>query len=293
MVLAMSRPWLDPDSGIWYLRKRVPKDLQALVGREVYKVSRGTKDPNVAKQRHAKALADLEVRWANLRAGPSTLSEREAHTLAASVNEDWLARYSENPSEPTGWRTDLYSELWAKTAPWDMDRPIEQRFRDLAASLVSPARSQEEWCIRLADESLAHLGRRVDEAGRIRLARAVANAIQRASLTLERAAHGDYPVQLSHNENVGSDAPTILPSPAPSTAVTLSVATPTNLALTGLFEGWWKEAQVAGRKTSTHESYSHTIKNLIAFLSHDDATRVTGDGVDPICGPPPMQVLGL
>lgn len=47
------------------------------------KPSLQTRDPSEAKQRFAKALAELEARWANLRAGPKLLTEREAHQLAA------------------------------------------------------------------------------------------------------------------------------------------------------------------------------------------------------------------
>lgn len=49
--------------------------------------------------------------------------------------------------------------------------------------------------------------------------------------------------------------------------------------MTGLFDAWWREAQASGRKPSTHESYSNTVKSLIAFLKHDDATRITAEDV--------------
>lgn len=64
-------------------RKAVPEDLRKLVGKREEKVSLQTRDPAEAKVRHAKALAELEARWANLRAGPVPLTEREAHRFAA------------------------------------------------------------------------------------------------------------------------------------------------------------------------------------------------------------------
>jgi hypothetical protein len=70
MPLAMTRPWMHPKTGIYQLRKAVPKELPGLVGKREEKLSRDTRDPVLAKQRFAKALADLEVRWANLHAGP-------------------------------------------------------------------------------------------------------------------------------------------------------------------------------------------------------------------------------
>jgi hypothetical protein len=42
------------------------------------KQSLGTRDPNEAKRVHARALAELGERWANLRSGTRVLSEREA-----------------------------------------------------------------------------------------------------------------------------------------------------------------------------------------------------------------------
>jgi hypothetical protein len=43
MTLAMSRPWKHPNSGVYWLRKRVPDDLRALIGKREEKRSLGTK----------------------------------------------------------------------------------------------------------------------------------------------------------------------------------------------------------------------------------------------------------
>ena len=86
----------------------MPEELRALVGKREEKRTLGTKDPTEAKRLHAAALAELEAQWASLRAGPRTLSEREAHELAAPAYERWLATHRENPSEQTAWRTDLH-----------------------------------------------------------------------------------------------------------------------------------------------------------------------------------------
>jgi putative SOS response-associated peptidase YedK len=97
MPLAMSRPWKHPRTGVYYLRKGVPDDLRQLVGKREEKRSLETRDPVEAKRRHAEALADVEVRWANLRAGPKALTEREAHQLAVPVHDRWLRQYQEKP----------------------------------------------------------------------------------------------------------------------------------------------------------------------------------------------------
>ena len=45
MTLAMTRPWKHPKTGIFWLRKRVPKDLLLAVGRNEEKRSLATRDP--------------------------------------------------------------------------------------------------------------------------------------------------------------------------------------------------------------------------------------------------------
>ena len=113
MPLAMSRPWKHPNSGVYWLRKGVPEDLRALVGKREEKRSLQTRDPVEAKRRHAEALAEIEERWANLRAGPKALTEREAHQLAAVVHDRWLQQHADNPSQQTAWNVDLANRLFA------------------------------------------------------------------------------------------------------------------------------------------------------------------------------------
>jgi integrase len=66
------------------------------------------------------------------------------------------------------------------------------------------------------------------------------------------------------------------PSAAPTPA-TPSMAT--SVTLTGILEGWWREAKATGRKLSTYESYGNTVAGLVAFLSHDDAKLVTPEDI--------------
>ena len=112
MPLAMSRPWKHPKTGIYWLRKGVPEALRDVVGKREEKLSLQTRDPVEAKQRHAEALADIEKRWANLRAGPKSLAEREAHQLATVAYDNWLARYRDHPSQQTSWDVTLGDRLF-------------------------------------------------------------------------------------------------------------------------------------------------------------------------------------
>ena len=83
MALPMSRPYKHPDTGIYWLRKRVPDAIQPLIGKREIRRSLQTKDAAEAKRRHRDVLMELEAQWANLKTGPRTLSEREAHEMTS------------------------------------------------------------------------------------------------------------------------------------------------------------------------------------------------------------------
>ncbi len=44
MVLRMSRPTKHPRTGVYWLRKRVPADIEVLIGRQVITKTLGTRD---------------------------------------------------------------------------------------------------------------------------------------------------------------------------------------------------------------------------------------------------------
>jgi hypothetical protein len=77
MPLAMSRPWKHPNSGVYWLRKGVPEDLRALVGKREEKRSLGTRDPIEAKRKHSDT-SDCCSRYTGL-------------VLAGSRNRNWTS----------------------------------------------------------------------------------------------------------------------------------------------------------------------------------------------------------
>ena len=101
MTLSMTRPWKHPASGFYWFRKRVPDDLRRLIGRGEEKFSLGTRDPIEAKRLHALKLAEVEERWANLRAGqrsfkPDDIARESAASAGVlppiSLNETGMAQ---------------------------------------------------------------------------------------------------------------------------------------------------------------------------------------------------------
>jgi hypothetical protein len=193
MPLAMSRPWKHPKSGVYWFRKGVPEDLRKLVGKREEKRSLQTRDPVEAKRRHAEALAEIEGRWANLRAGPKALTEREAHQLAVAVHDRWLQQYMENPSEQATWDVNLADRLFA---PPRRLRSYNILDPDFDGSMDGDSRQisrMEKWCFEIADECTTAHGLLVDETSRRVLAGAIAAALRRASLTLLSLAKGFNP----------------------------------------------------------------------------------------------------
>lgn len=60
MFLSMARPHKHPKTGVYWFRKAVPRDLQALIGkREVLRTLK-TKDPAEARTLHAKVAAEID-----------------------------------------------------------------------------------------------------------------------------------------------------------------------------------------------------------------------------------------
>lgn len=280
MALAMARPWKHPDTGIFYLRRAVPADLRPLVGKREEKRTLGTRDPAEAKVRHVAELARLEERWARLRrrepagaqdvpsevapaAQPPTLSEQQAHERAAWLYRFWLDKHREAPGSQNFWPTELYADLWNETA-------ASQQFLILTeAQPTSHALSMEEqrrerlraWCLEQADDILALRDMHVDEVSRLRLARAVGAAVQRASLALQRLALGET-------------------SDAQFTPVErMTPATPTarkTVTFDELLKGWEKERKPTAK---TVYEWSREVRQLATFLEFDDASRVTPEDV--------------
>ena len=266
MPLAMSRPWKHPKTGIYQLRKVVPDDLRKLIGKREEKLSLQTRDPAEAKVRHAKALAELEARWANLRTGPKSLTEREAHELAIVAHDRWLEQHRDNPSQQAFWDIELGERAFApskRLTSAELDRLF-----DLTTIAVDDTATKifqlEEWCLQAADDCLSQRGFVVDDQSRRTLARAVAAAVQRASVTLSRMAKGEF-------------IASTLFSPAGMTPLS-PVPVPPQRAVSfqDLLDGWKAERRPVAK---TVYEWSRVIRELEKYLGHSDAHRVTGDNL--------------
>jgi hypothetical protein len=249
-------------AAVFWLRKGVPGDLRELVGKREEKRSLRTRDPVEAKRRHAEALAELEGRWANLRAGPKSLTEREAHQLAVAVHDRWLQQHLENPGQQTVWNIHLVDRLFKPPRllkSYDILDPDFEGSMDENSLQIS---RMEKWCIDIADECLAAHGLLVDETSRRILAGAVAAALQRASLTLASLAKGDTP-SAKFFSVVGPASQSSAFSRQP-------------VAFKELVDGWAAERRPVAK---TQYERSRVVRQLEAYLGHNDAQRLTSENL--------------
>jgi integrase len=292
----MSRPFKHPRTGIFWLRKRVPADLRAALGKTELTKSLGTRDPAEAKKLHAEALAIIEAEWAARRRPSSPgLNEAVIERFEQSLLERWLAHHGGD--EQRFWRTELYEKLWQSSdttfscvfdplPKFPVKATIENHgnyrgpnpFEDLG-----PMRPMKLFAYQCGDDFALERGIVPDEDERLRLAKAAARAIQRASVQMKpRLGWGD--VEQRRLWNSGS-APTTSSQDAMTTAASGS-AKPTKFG--DLIDGWAQERKPAKK---TAYIYPRILNELKAFLDHDDAGRLTAD--DLIAWKKHLVELGL
>lgn len=248
MVLAMSRPFKHPKTGVYYFRKAVPDDLRDVIGKREEKISLRTKSPAEARVAYAQIAAEVENRWKALRSKPEPLTHRQIVALAGEAYRELVHAVGDNPGDPEIWTHVLRLQFEA--------RAFEQ---------------QEAWMGPHVDDLLLRKGISTDPDSRRRLIEELDKALIQAAAVLKRNAEGDY--------RPDPDAERFPQWDAPKPVSAAPVASAGRWTLTGLVEDWWKEASAAGTKPATYESYRNTMSKFVAFLGHDDASRITGDDV--------------
>ena len=269
MTLKMPGPWKHPNSGVYWLRRRVPDRLRSLVGKREEKHSLGTRDPHEAKRLHAKMITDIDLRWQNLLAPPPALSEREAHEWAASIYDQVLARYRDNPSEQNVWDVEIGATLWAPatlpTLPKRGDDSSLVKFLTHTEPHSLKKIEMQELCLQIARRGLEARGLPVDGGNREKLARAISGAMQEASVALGSFSDGNFsalpPIQ---NFNVHPIA--ALNRNAQSKGVKFQV----------LFDGWAAEKKPT---VKTLYTWKRVVGQLVEYLEHDNAAGVTADNL--------------
>jgi integrase len=273
MALSMARPFKHPDTGMYWLRKRVPDDLRAVLGKREVKQTLGTKNPAEAKRLHAAALAAIEAEWAALRRGaPVGLTEAVVAELEQAMHDRWLAHHT-GSGKQTFWRTLEFERLWEpETNPFNVIPAFPVR---IAADDYRGAGGDGRWDMKLfayqcGDEFAVERGLTADVDDRLRLAKAASRGLQRASLAMKPAlgwgdaAPGGGSPSAGPAGGIGGGRRTI--------GAGAGAGKP--LPFSELVEGWARERKPAQK---TAYMYPRVMDALKDFLGHDDARRLTAD----------------
>jgi integrase len=283
MLYRLVRPVKRQGSSNHQFVKRIPADLKGRlagmtldvpIGDETVTVQIGeaatairfslrSSDPAEVRIRQASASAFIEDVFRSLRSSrPIELTHRQAVALSGEIYRAWAADLetgSQLSVEHDG--TD-----WVRTSV----KPEE-----LEAGYASALRQVEAWIAGDADLE-PQLGGIIDARLRARgimsisgESRAVllsefAKALRDGLEVRRRKAAGDYSPDPKSERFPEWQPPELLTSKVP---------------LRGLLDDWWREGKQAGLSESTHGSYSKAIDALIAFLGHDDASRVAREDV--------------
>ncbi|UYW33524.1 DUF6538 domain-containing protein [Methylorubrum extorquens] len=273
MALAMATPWLHPRTRVYYLRRRVPDDLKAALGRGEVRRSLGTRDPKEAKRLFAEALADLEAQWANLRGGARALTERKAHALAMRVGEAFIGQHTDYPSRQSLWRTEIGEGLFDETPLAMTGRSAVEAMTDGLDRHMVQRHAMRAWCVEAADAQLAREGLRVDPESRQELVCAIARAMQVAALRLRDMTKGGWAPAGGFAAHAAVPS---LPTPAAPRGLQASRAFDSSVTFEALIAGWLRERQPAAK---TAYVFPRVVRDFAAFVGHGDAARITEDDV--------------
>lgn len=250
MALPMTRPTKHPKTGVYQIRRRVPKALQAIIGKAERVISLRTKDPEEAKRRAPAANRKIDEEFAAARAalGPvRRLSHREITALCGELYKETVGLWEDDPGLAEDWLAyadQLYDELERDS---ETDEP------------VGPSKADVADAIRI---TRAH-GIPADQDSLRRLASAMYRTKLKAAATLSRRAEGDY----SPDQNLAAFPPV----PAPAEKPQLS-ATEEPLTAETLLALWAAERTPA---PATLRAYGGKFRQLTRILGFDDIRRVT------------------
>ena len=188
MGLTMASPYKHPKTGMYWFRRRVPKDLRPILGDKTINVSLKTKDVAKAKRRFIEVSAKFEREWDRLRAKmaknaleppplpeePDPLSRWQMYGLAGQFARWFVAKRRDEPGRPADWQDEVdRDKRWA--------RPAGPRPPGIVSLYVEPAK-----------QFLAESGIAIRESDLWDLTWAVSKAGIEAKETMVRMARNDF-----------------------------------------------------------------------------------------------------
>jgi integrase len=246
----MSRPQKNPKSGVYYFRQKTPADLVALFGRKEVSWSLRTKDPEEAKARNVDAVRKQAMAWERLRKRPEPLPHQQIVALSGVIYRDWMALRDMEPGEPGVWTETL----------------------KLLDRVVADPTGPQHWYGATVDNLLLERGIVTDDASRQRLIQEADRAFRQVVEQQLKRSEGDY----SPDPKGDRFPPVTDPAVAPK-------GEPERLTLRALFKLWERDHLAEGKSPRTVGDFRQKVESLIEYLDHDDARRVSPEGIADWC----------
>jgi integrase len=256
-TMRTARLWKDPRTGIWKLRRRIPKRYRNVADQRsgIVKITTEHADRKAAER----VLPDVLRQWENMTsewerrlsgtspmAVKQPLTMRQLHALAGLWYQRKLAEWDADPSTADDW------DDWEESLPSEGD---ERGWKRFFAMFVPDAK-----------ELLAAEGVRTDAASVERLAKLISSRLAQALARYRQQEHGDY-----SSDPLLAKFP-VWERPQKTSTANASDGRPVNLG--SLFDAWKAVAVVKPRVVAETE---YVVRALAAFVGHDDATRITRD----------------
>jgi integrase len=245
MGLKMLEPWKNPRSKKFWFRRRIPKQyLDYFAGRTEIKISLGTADYDEAKLRCQEENLRLERAWRRHLVGrvPDQLSQEQISALAGIVFDEAVAAHRANPGRPLE-REQSLRQLQAKQRrDWNLI-PRGQHLR---------LKFGAEAALFLESRDLYLVGDTYEL-----FIREFVKAREDAETALLRKANGVYG-----------------PDPEREKFASPEVLKPNagKIAALATFDAY---AEDAGLAAKTRSAWKSKLRDLIAFVGHDDLARLT------------------
>jgi hypothetical protein len=278
MALRSAAPWKPPGVDVYYFRKAVPEGLRPVVGRREIRRTLKTRDPEIAKARHAEIAIEIAAEWERLRDivarqqahEPEThrevrliaLSQKDAHALAGELYREQVAAHEDDPGSATDW--DLRLREIYDAIPL-AERPSDAPNRWWNYSMRPVAVAQRQFGT-MVNEFLERRGLALDTRSHRLVCSAVALAMRDASQRLKRNAQGDYSpdpaaARFPPAEPVLARSPLVAHQP---------------ISVEEVLAKWFELTHVA---QSTQESWSGKLRSLARFAGkvHDVAAITKED----------------
>jgi integrase len=255
MPLAMARPYPHPKTGVYWVRKVVPANLRAAVGKRELVRSLGTKDPREARLKAPTVLSHFDAILTAARNGGASLTQRAVVALCGEWYRAECARLGDNPGREPDWEMDLeqLSEQLEDTGPENNPEEWEQRLRLKLSDYAAAA------------ALLRQHGYAMDPASVAQMAEALFWTRRDLAKAMLRRAGGDW-----------SPDPTLEKFPALPARNSAEPPPATGITFDALITAWAAESGTQGKALYDRQ---RTAANLARHLGHDDATRVTADDV--------------